>query len=667
MSREEMTDEELESQLRDHFNEEYGETRRSAELWRALQPRLDRHNTLDALPLPQRLNGSGASRPVKPGGRRPNVDEDWLPLPRGVKPTRARRRSFVVPAALVACLVLAVALGAYLLSRARDVQPDPTRVVSVPTEAVALGTPTVASPVEGTLILQMTPADWLLRGDRSYLYETRPDTRETYSGTASAYLQPISPDESGDAYLVKMVNRPELAGKRVRFSAYIKAAGVQDHAELWLATSDYLPRFGRIDGNLNREIKGTTGWERYEITQDVPAGSISISFGVRLVGKGKIWIDAAKLEVVGQDVPVLATRSFVNGDFEGGISGWDVSGAAESVRLDTSAFHGGTSSVRLVGSKSLTAKALPRIKQTVQLSGYAGKRIRVSAFVKTENVSKWGTIYAELEEKVSGSASSRLAYDDLYTRPISSTSDWTQYSIVMDVPQGNEANMVLTVGAFLDGGGTMLVDDIAVEEVAMEVALTGAQLLDQPNNFDFETGLNTWLVDGTFPSGYEIGLDDQDVHGGKASAYIKANPSIAGDTDSAGLEQWFDTSQFRGQRIRLSGYIRSNNVSRNVIFRLLAQSADLRSGNVAQLPVGTIYGRTGWQKYDLVVDVPKESLYISVLMSLEGQGEVWLDDLSIDIVDRSVPLTGSTSGLPTAPLGSLQFRYEMAMKNGGCT
>jgi hypothetical protein len=439
---------------------------------------------------------------------------------------------------------------------------------------------------------------------------------------------------------------------------------VRDHAELWLTTTDYLPKFGRFDGKLNREIQGTTGWERYEITEDVPAGSISISFGLRLVGQGKVWIDAAKLEEVGQDVPVLTTRSLVNGSFEGGIAGWEVSGVRDSVDLDSAVSHDGSASLRMRGSRSTSGKQVPQVKQAIQLSGYAGRRVRITAYVKSENVSRWGTIYADLEERTDSNASRRLAHDDLYTRPVPYTSDWNQYSIVMDVPQGN---IVLTVGAFVDGGGTLWVDDVLIEQVGQEVAFTGAQMLNRPINLDFEAGLTTWLADGTFPSGFEIGLDDKDVHGGKASAYVKANPSLTGESDSAGLEQWFDTTQFRNQRIRVSGYIKSNNVSKNVLFRAVAQSADLRSGNVAQLPEGTIYGRRDWQEYSLVVDVPRDSLYISIMLSLQGQGEVWFDDLKIEIVDRSVPLTGSPSGLPSSPLGSLQYRYELVMLEQGCT
>jgi hypothetical protein len=460
-----------------------------------------------------------------------------------------------------------------------------------------------------------------------------------------------------------MVNRPDLAGKRVRFSAYVMAEGVREHAEVWMATTDYLPRFGRFDGKLNRPIKGTTGWERYEITQDVPADSNSIVFGLRLVGQGKVWIDAARLEEVSEDVPVITTSSLVNGSFEGGFAGWDASGMRDSIEIDSSQSRDGTASLRLQGRRDLAGKRIPQITQTLQLSGYAGKRVRVTAYVKTQNVSRWGTIYASLEERIGNHASRRLAHDDLYTRALPETSDWEQYSIVMDVPEGN---IVLTVGAFIDGGGMMWVDDVRIEEAGQEAAVTGTQILERPANLDFEAGLTNWLRDGTYPAGFDIRLEEKDAYGGKASAYIKADPNLINPSDSAGLEQWFDPSQFRNQRIRVTGYIKSSNVSRNVLFRVVAQSADLRSGNVAQLAEGTIYGRSDWQQYSLVVDVPRDSLYISIMMSLEGQGEVWFDDLKIEIVDMSVPLTGSPSGLPSSQLGSLEYRHELVMREEGC-
>ncbi len=639
MSQEDLTDEQLERLLKNHFEEEYGGTRQPAELWRALQPRLELHDALDLLPPPELLRSPDTSTPAKPYNRRPNVDEDWLPLPKGVKPTHIQRRSSLMPFALVASLVLGVIVVTFLVTRMQIGQIVRPPLAGVPTsvQSEAIVTPTVIVP--GTLIMEVESNGWNLQGNR-YDYQMRSDRQETYSGTSSAYLTLLPSHTSGEAYLLKMVNKPELAGKRVRFSAYVKAEGVQDYAEVWLATAHYMPYFGRFDGNLNREIRGTTDWERYEITLDVPAGSTSITFGLRLVGKGKVWIDQARLEQVGKEVPVLTTSKLANGSFES-LAGWSIEGSKNNVQLDTKVFQDGISSLRLDGGAPSPGKPEAHVIQSIQLSGYAGKRVRVIAYVKAENVSKWATIYASLDDRVAKDASRRLAHDDLYTRPVPANCNWTQYDIVMDVPQGNT---VLTFGAFIDGPGTLWVDEVRLEEVDAVPASTGGQFSDRPTNLDFETGLTTWLADGTYPGGYEIGLDDKDAHGGKASAYIKSKRGLATGSDTASLEQWFDPSQFRNKRIRVTGYFRSDNVVDNIVMWLVAKSANVRAANVAKVVEDKTRGERGWQEFSLVVDVPRDCLLIDVTLSLEGQGNVWFDDLKIEIVDRNVPLTGSPTG-----------------------
>src|ERR1043166_4878192 len=68
-----------------------------------------------------------------------------------------------------------------------------------------------------------------------------------------------------------------------------------------------------------------------------------------------------------------------------------------------------------------------------------------------------------------------------------------------------------------------------------------------------------WLHAGNRPSDYEMSVDRQMVHGGKASAHLK---SIATQTSGFGtLMQTFKADSFRGQRLRMSGYVRAKEVS----------------------------------------------------------------------------------------------------------
>ncbi len=54
----------------------------------------------------------------------------------------------------------------------------------------------------------------------------------------------------------------------------------------------------------NRPIQGTTDWHDYDVVLDVPEESMSICFGIMLVGRGQFWFNDPHLEEVGNDVPV---------------------------------------------------------------------------------------------------------------------------------------------------------------------------------------------------------------------------------------------------------------------------------------------------------------------------------------------------------------------------
>ncbi|MBX4384424.1 hypothetical protein K4G98_28085, partial [Mycobacterium tuberculosis] len=53
----------------------------------------------------------------------------------------------------------------------------------------------------------------------------------------------------------------------------------------------------------NRPITGTNEWNHYTIVLDVPEESMSIHFGVLLIGKGKVWMDGFQLVEVSEHVP----------------------------------------------------------------------------------------------------------------------------------------------------------------------------------------------------------------------------------------------------------------------------------------------------------------------------------------------------------------------------
>jgi hypothetical protein len=53
-----------------------------------------------------------------------------------------------------------------------------------------------------------------------------------------------------------------------------------------------------FDNMGNRPIKATTDWKMYSIVLDVPTAATRIVFGTILAGKGQVWADDFKLDIV---------------------------------------------------------------------------------------------------------------------------------------------------------------------------------------------------------------------------------------------------------------------------------------------------------------------------------------------------------------------------------
>jgi hypothetical protein len=58
-----------------------------------------------------------------------------------------------------------------------------------------------------------------------------------------------------------------------------------------------------IDNMQNRAIKGTTGWQHYEVVLVVPKDATRIAFGILLDGYGEVWLNSTKFEIVGLETP----------------------------------------------------------------------------------------------------------------------------------------------------------------------------------------------------------------------------------------------------------------------------------------------------------------------------------------------------------------------------
>lgn len=105
-------------------------------------------------------------------------------------------------------------------------------------------------------------------------------------------------------------NAAEYRGKRVRFQAQVRTEGITDWSGLWMRVDCQDDRACSFYNSEDRALVGTHDWQLRSVTLDVPENARRIILGVIASGRGTVWIDELKLEVVGSDVPVDVQPSF---------------------------------------------------------------------------------------------------------------------------------------------------------------------------------------------------------------------------------------------------------------------------------------------------------------------------------------------------------------------
>jgi len=148
-----------------------------------------------------------------------------------------------------------------------------------------------------------TPKGWFPAGSQPKEYEMSIDRTVTHGGKASASLKSIAAVPGGFGTLMQSFKADAHRGQRVRMSGFVRAKEVADWAGLWMRVDGTKNEMLSFDNMQERAVKGTSDWQKYEIVLDVPDAAEQIAFGVLLTGKGQLWVDDLKFEVVGKDVP----------------------------------------------------------------------------------------------------------------------------------------------------------------------------------------------------------------------------------------------------------------------------------------------------------------------------------------------------------------------------
>ncbi|MDQ0115846.1 helix-turn-helix transcriptional regulator [Paenibacillus harenae] len=165
--------------------------------------------------------------------------------------------------------------------------------------------------------------------------------------------------------------------------------------------------------------------------------------------------------------------------------GWSVTGNRVEdyeIALDKKEVHSGTASVKLQSVK-VRADGFATLMQMFSAERYLGKRVRLTAFVKAEDVKGWAGLWMRVDRK----NGDLLQFDNMQNRPIKGTQDWKLYSVVLDVSEHSHA---IAFGMLMSGEGKVWGDQFRFEEVDEKTPTTGQdsddQMPSEPANLDFE-------------------------------------------------------------------------------------------------------------------------------------------------------------------------------------
>ena len=159
--------------------------------------------------------------------------------------------------------------------------------------------------------------------------------------------------------------------------------------------------------------------------------------------------------------------------------GWYIGGEPTPLDYDIRS----DASVTLSGKPSVLLKhdqptGFATLMQDFIADHYKGKRVRFSGYVRSDQVEGWAGLWMRVDagRQVRG-------FDNMQNRPIIGTSNWTQYSVVLDVPEGASG---IFFGIILAGKGMVWFSGAKFEVVYDNTPVTGISIGSEPKNLDFE-------------------------------------------------------------------------------------------------------------------------------------------------------------------------------------
>ena len=182
-------------------------------------------------------------------------------------------------------------------------------------------------------------------------------------------------------------------------------------------------------------------------------------------------------------------------------------------------------------------------------------------------------------------------------------------------------------------------------------AASGAHAQEtEPRNLSFEDPLDAaggpppgwWFVQHAGETSFEFAVDDQVAKDGKRSLRVKRT----GTQPFGGVLQTIKADRFRGKRVRLTAFLRLENVEAygggvlrdmsGAVLMLRAEGGGARS--LDDMRDRPLRGTKPWTEVSVEISVPATAAVIEFGAMLSGNGTLWVDAVKLETV---VPNAGS--------------------------
>jgi hypothetical protein len=129
-------------------------------------------------------------------------------------------------------------------------------------------------------------------------------------------------------------------------------------------------------------------------------------------------------------------------------------------QLDTTVFHSGKQSLSISNDLNVDSMVFSPFSQICPITIDKVKKIELTAFIKTKNVSKNVGLWCQLLDK----DNKQIGFSSLETQGIfiKGNSEWTKYSVSLQVDTDVKK---LLLGGFLKGTGQVWYDDFKIEDI----------------------------------------------------------------------------------------------------------------------------------------------------------------------------------------------------------